>query len=76
MGNCNALSAIVTEVYVHTFAWVDAYLAYGCTTLDDTPYSMFWDGRESENFPRGDNKDNDMDNFIKLVKGGSSRDGG
>ena len=31
------------------------------------PFSMFWDGRELENFPMGRNKCNDMDNIMNIV---------
>ena len=41
-------------VYVHGFAVVDTYLAFGCTTSDDTPISMFQGKRLLNNFPGGE----------------------
>ena len=45
MDHFNVMFAIGMEFYVQTFAWVDAYLACGRDTSDDTPFSMFQYGR-------------------------------
>ena len=37
MGQCNTLASIGITVSAHGFAWVDAYVDFGCATEDNTP---------------------------------------
>ena len=53
MGKFDALVAIFMIVSIHNYALVDSYLVFGCTTSDITPFPIFGDRRELENFPRG-----------------------
>ena len=59
----------------HGFVWVDAYLACGCATADDTPFSIFQHGRDLERFTTGQMKYYDANNIIKPVEKLDTRNG-
>ena len=67
MGNLNALVSKVYKFPPVTFPGLMHVWLISVTQKTIPHFSMFHDGRELWNFPRGKKKYNDMENIAKLV---------
>ena len=55
-------------VYVHEFAWDDAYFSCGCTSPDDTPLFNVSGWKLVRSISKGKKKYNDMGNIMKIME--------